>query len=68
MKRKYRNSSKRRLMDKIDHELDRRSTLLQKTDYLLSGIAYEWIINDLSWVPSKKQYKIGLFRRIHPRV
>jgi len=55
-------------MDKIDHELDRRSTLLQKTDYLLSGIAYEWIINDLSWVPSKKQYKIGLFRRIHPRV
>lgn len=68
MKRKYRNLSKRRLMDKIDHGLDKHSTLLQKTDYLLSGIAYEWIINDCVWIPSKKQYKIGVFRRIHPRV
>jgi hypothetical protein len=68
MKRRNRNMAKRRLMDKIDENIDSSSYLLSKHNYLVNGMTSEWIVNELPWVPSKKQYKIGLFKRIHPRV
>lgn len=68
MKRRYRNFAKRRLMDKIDQNIDSHSHCVSKHDYLVNGITCGWVINEIAWVPSKKQYKIGLFKRIHPRV
>ena len=67
MKRRNRNLAKRRLMDKIDQNIDGCSPLLSKHHYLVNEMTSEWIINEMPWVPSKKQYKIGLFKRIHPR-
>jgi len=63
-----RNIKKRRLMDKIEQEIDSHAVLLNQRDYALNSILTEFYINDNSWLVSQKPGKLGIFKKVKPRV
>ena len=68
MGRNYKTRAKRLLMQKINNKIDSKADLMVQLEYLIKGWDPDWYVNQIGWVTSKKQSKLGVFKRIHPRV
>lgn len=68
MSRLYRNIKKRRLMDKVEHLVDSHSVMLNQRDYYLNDLFSEFHVNDAPWLVNQKPLKMGVFKKVKPRV
>ena len=63
-----RNIKKRRRLDKVEQHLDSHAYYLNQSDYKLLDMITEFYINDAPWLVTQRPQKVGIFKRIKPRV
>lgn len=63
-----RNIKKRRLMDEIEYRLDSHASWLNKRDYRLNDMLAEFYVNDNPWLVNQRPNKVGVFKKVKPRV